>query len=504
MEKSIFQIATLPEKKLRTDVLVITLDQKFVKTRKKTFERFPEYIAKYLKEYLEFKDFKGSFKETALFYLPKESSIKRIFLIGTGDIGIPSPEDFRSIGYLISEMQEKTSSNRVHIFQGQAEYCSEETIEAICEGILFQRYSFKNYKSESKKEKKNMQFVCTCSKEQYTPRYNWTQNSTRCVMQGVFLARDLANEPSNNMTPAILKDRVLSEFKDAQNIKTEIFDQKWLEKNNFNALLSVSKGSREAPYLISLKYSPKEKARKRLLLVGKGVTFDSGGISIKPSAGMEEMKYDMAGAAAVIGTMKSISLLEPKLEVAALVPAVENMPGGSASKPGDIIKAYNGKTVEIINTDAEGRLILADALAYGIEQYEPDAVIDLATLTGACIVSLGDKMAGLFSNSDVLANALLESAAPSGDRLWRLPLDKLYEKDIESEFADIKNLGSRWGGAIHAAKFLENFTGKVKWAHIDMAGPANDVKNIDYLGKGAAGYGPRLICKALKSLEKVL
>jgi len=504
MEKSIFQIATLPEKQLRTDVLVITIDKKFVKTRKKTFERFPEYVAKYLREYLEFKDFKGGFKETALFYLPKESAIKRIFLIGTGDQGVPSPDDFRDVGYLISQMQEKTSSTRVHIFQGRAEYCGEETIQAVCEGILFQKYSFNVYKSESKKAKKNVQFVCTCSKAQYTPRYNWTQNSAHCMMQGVILARDLANEPSNNMTPAILKDRVLKEFEDDERIKTEAYDQKWLEKNKFNALLSVSKGSKETPYLISLKYSPKEKARKHLLLVGKGVTFDSGGISIKPGAGMEEMKFDMAGAAAVIGTMKSISLLEPKIEVTALVPAVENMPGGNAVKPGDIIEAYNGKTVEIINTDAEGRLILADALAYGVEKYKPDAVIDFATLTGACMVSLGDKMAGLFSNSDELANALLESGEPSGDRLWRLPLDKLYEKDIESETADIKNVGSRWGGAITAAKFLENFTGKVKWAHIDMAGTANDVKNIDYLGKGATGYGPRLICSALKSLEKVL
>ncbi len=504
MEKSIFQIATLPEKGLRTDVLVITLDKKFIKTRKKAFEGFPDYAAKYLKEYLEYKDFKGDFKETALFYLPKESTIKRIFLIGTGDEGELTQEGFRSIGYLISQMQEKISANRVHIFQGRADYCGEDTIQAVCEGILFQKYSFEVYKSESKKEKKNVQFICTCSKAQYTPRYNWSQNSTYAVMQGVIFARDLANEPSNNMTPEILKNRVLDEFNESESIKTEIFDQKWLEKNKLNALLSVSKGSKEPPYLISIKYSPKEKVRKRLLLVGKGVTFDSGGISIKPSANMEEMKYDMAGAAAVIGAMKSISLLGPKIEVIALVPAVENMPGGNAAKPGDIVKAYNGKTIEIIDTDAEGRLILADALAYGVEKYQPDAVIDFATLTGACMVSLGDKMAGLFSNSDELANALLQSGVPSGDRLWRLPLDKLYEKDIESEIADIKNLGSRWGGAITAAKFLENFVGKVKWAHIDMAGTANDVKNIDYLGKGASGYGPRLICKALKSLEKVL
>jgi leucyl aminopeptidase len=219
---------------------------------------------------------------------------------------------------------------------------------------------------------------------------------------------------------------------------------------------------------------------------------------------MEEMKYDMSGAASVIGSMDIVSRLSPRFEVIGAIPAVENMPGGNAIKPGDVVTAFNGKTIEIINTDAEGRLILADALAYVEKEYSPQVMLDFATLTGSCMVALGDKRAGLFSNNEELSKLLKESGELAGERLWPMPMDDLYKKELESEVADIKNIGSRWGGAISAAKFLEEFVSKTTWAHIDMAGTANDIKHEDYLGKGATGFGTRLIGRALKLFEKYL
>jgi len=500
----VFQIATLPAQNLRTDLLAIVLTKKFVRSRKKSYEPFPDYIAKPIREFLQYKDFKGDLKENALFYPHSKTTVKRILFVGSGDESKYSPDQFREFGYLIAEEQEKVRAKRVHLFLGNIEFCKEDLIRVFSEGILFKKYRFEKFKSRAPKKQPYGQFVFSCNKTQYTPQFRRIQVQTQAVMAGVKLARDLANTPSNQLTPAKLKNAALKHFANEANIKTEVHETQWLKKNNFNALMAVAQGSKEEPFLLTLKYTPKGKKVKRLLLVGKGVTFDSGGISIKPALKMEEMKYDMAGAAAVIGSMESVRKLNPKLEIIALIPLVENMPGGGAVKPGDVVTAYNGKTIEIINTDAEGRLILADALAYGVEKYKPDAVIDFATLTGACVVALGDKMAGVFSNSRRLVRGLLEAAEPSGDRLWQLPLHTYYAKELESTVADLKNIGGRWGGAITAAEFLQNFIGKCRWAHIDMAGTAYDISVPDYYGKGATGYGPRLICRALKTLEKIL
>ena len=499
-----FQIATLPNEVLRSDMLVITLSRDFIQTRRKSFNQFPVYISELLKTFLEYRDFKGEYKESAVFYPPKGSAIKRLCLLGLGEEKEVDQDKFRAIGNLMVEFQERLSAKRVHLFLGNINYCKEEIIQAVSEGVLYKKYRFEKYKTSAKQKVTSGLFIFACMKKQYTPKFRKAQLAIKAIMEGVNLARDLANEPSNHLTPGILKNYVLDHFKEIKNIKTEVHDKHWLEKNGLNALLAVSGGSKEEPCLITLKYTPPKSTKKRLLLVGKGVTFDSGGISIKPAANMEEMKYDMAGAAAVIGSMEAISRLQPRFEVVAIIPAVENMPGGSAVKPGDVVAAFNDKTIEIINTDAEGRLILADALAYGVKKYKPGAVIDFATLTGACVVALGDKMAGLFTNSENLRAALTEAAELSGDRVWPMPLSNLYAKDLESDVADLKNLGGRWGGAITAAKFLENFTAKTKWAHVYMAGTAYDVKNIDYLGKGATGFGPRLVCQALKALEKIL
>jgi leucyl aminopeptidase len=263
-----------------------------------------------------------------------------------------------------------------------------------------------------------------------------------------------------------------------------------------------NQGSAVEPKLIILEHAPKHYS-KTILLVGKGITFDSGGVSLKPAAGMEDMKYDMCGGAAVLSAMQAVAVDKPKVRVVALVPATDNMSGSSAIKPGDIITHYNGITSEVVNTDAEGRLILADALAYGIKQYKPDCAVDLATLTGAVIVGLGHHRTGLMSNNDALAEALTEAGEDAGEKLWRLPLDSEYSKQIESDVADIKNIGGKGGGAITAAAYLQKFVGETPWAHLDIAGTAWNFTKKSYIPKGPSGIGVRTLLRFIDGWAKL-
>ncbi len=499
-----FQIATIPRLDLNTELFVVFVQEKFVKQRNKSYTDFPEEVHAPLQDLFALRDFKGKLFKTRLIYPQKKNGIKRIFIVGTGDQKKLSCDDFRNLGKLIADKQEELSVKRVHLFLANIKGFREDFIRCFSEGILFQKYHFEQHKSEKPTKRKNGRFIFLCNRKEYTPRFRQILLETESIMNGVSITRDLANQPSNHLTPHALKNYVLKHFKNTRNIQTTILDESAMRQKKFGALLSVSKGSAEPPYLIIMHYKPVKKTSKRLVLVGKGVTFDSGGISIKPSANMEEMKFDMCGAAAVVGSMDVISHFKPKFEVIALLPAVENMPGGKATKPGDVVTAYNGKTIEIINTDAEGRLILADALAYAAKEYKPKIILDFATLTGACVVALGDKNAGIFSNSEKLAHLLKERGVFSGDQVWPMPMDDDYKKELESETADLKNIGSRWGGAITAAKFLEHFVEEITWAHIDIAGTSYDVKNKDYLGKGATGFGTRLIGRSLKQLEKII
>ncbi len=497
-----FQIATVPRLGLNTNLLVIFLSKKFVKLRQKSFSGFPKDIHQDIQKFLEYKDFKGELNETALIYTNKSKKVERIFMIGLGDGEEPNADEARLIGFNIAEMQEKIRARRVHLYLGNLKVCHIDFIRYITEGIYFQRYRFLEYKTEPSKREIKTKFIYVCHKKEYTPRFRQTVVEVQNFMAGVTITKDLANQPANYLNPEKLVEFVRMHFKDTPHITLEILDRKSLEKKGLNAILAVARGSAQPPYLILIKYTPSKKSTKSLALVGKGVTFDSGGISIKPAANMDEMKYDMSGAAAVIGSMHVVNLQQPAMNVYGIIPAVENMPGGNATRPGDIIKAYNGKTIEILNTDAEGRLILADALAYTVDRIKPNIIIDFATLTGACVVALGDKRAGLFTKDEKLKNILTQYSETAGDLLWPMPMDDIYNKDLESDVADIKNIGSRWAGAITAAKFLEHFVGKVRWAHIDMAGTANHVKHKEYLGKGATGFGPRLIGSSLNKIEK--
>ncbi|WP_079436938.1 leucyl aminopeptidase [Zoogloea sp. LCSB751] len=290
------------------------------------------------------------------------------------------------------------------------------------------------------------------------------------VAEGIALAKNLGNLPGNVCTPGYLATTARKLAKDHK-IKVEVLERADMEKLGMGSLLSVARGSHEPPKFIILNYKGGKAKDKPVVLVGKGITFDTGGISLKPGEGMDEMKYDMCGAASVLGTFKAIARMELPINVVGLVPTTENMPGGSAIKPGDIVTSMSGQTIEILNTDAEGRLILCDALTYA-ERYEPAAVVDIATLTGACIIALGNATSGLLANDDELAAELLASGQAAGDKAWQLPLWDEYQDMLKSNFADIPNIGSKGAGTITAACFLSRFTKAYKWAHLDIAGTA--------------------------------
>jgi leucyl aminopeptidase len=295
-------------------------------------------------------------------------------------------------------------------------------------------------------------------------------NQGLAIAEGMALAKNLGNLPPNICHPTYLAEQaeaMANEFK----LDCEILDRTAMETLGMHSLLAVAKGAHQPPKLIVLSYKGAKASEKPLVLVGKGVTFDTGGISLKPSAEMDEMKYDMCGAAGVLGTMQAVARMQLAINLTVIVPATENMPGGNATRPGDIVSSMSGQTIEILNTDAEGRLILCDALTYA-ERFEPDTVIDVATLTGACVVALGGVASGLFANKDSLARDLLDAGDEAHDRAWHMPLWDDYQELLKSPFADMGNIGGRWGGAITAACFLSRFTKKYDWAHLDIAGTA--------------------------------
>lgn len=322
------------------------------------------------------------------------------------------------------------------------------------------------------------------------------------IVGGVSVARDLVNMPAQSMTPDHLAEAAERIAKaGGKQIKVKILDREQCTKLGMGAYLAVALGSDNPPKFIHLTYKPTRPTKKSVAIVGKGVTFDSGGLSLKPADGMMTMKCDMAGAASVLGLFATLAALQPRVEVHGIIAAVENMPSGKAIRPGDIVKASNGKTIEILNTDAEGRLTLADALHYAVG-LDVDAVIDLATLTGACVVALGEEITGLMSNDDELAEKLLESAQDAGEKMWEMPLEKRYRSLIDSEIADLRNIPtSRYGGSLTAGLFLQEFVNEVPWAHLDIAGPAFAEKPMaSYIGKGGTGHGVRTLVEYLERM----
>ncbi len=360
-------------------------------------------------------------------------------------------------------------------------------------GGLLRAYRFDKYRGKKKNDKPRLEALAIM-----TTRWSEAKalfNHLQKTAQGVTLARDLVSEPANIMDPATMAQaaRALEKY----GIEVEIFGREAMDKLGMHALLGVAQGSEKPPFLAVMHWrgAPEAKDRKPLALIGKGVTFDTGGISLKPPVGMWDMKFDMAGAAAVIGTMKTLAMRKAKANVVGLIGLVENMPSGRAQRPGDIVKSASGQTIEVLNTDAEGRLVLADVLWYAQKHCKPCAMIDLATLTGAIVVSLGEEYAGLFSNDDALAVSLTKAGEAVDERLWRMPLHKAYDKQLDSPIADVKNIGDAGkAGSITGAMFLQRFVEKgLPWAHLDIAGMAWANKDKPLCPKGASGFGVRLL-----------
>jgi leucyl aminopeptidase len=325
--------------------------------------------------------------------------------------------------------------------------------------------------------------------------------AVRMFRSSVYLARDLANRPANDLTPEAMASAAKEMAEEVGGLRVTVLGVKELQKEKCGGILSVAEGSQQEPRMIVIEHRPK-KPKRSVVLVGKGVTFDAGGISLKPAAGMGWMKYDMCGAATVMGVMRAVAEMELPIKVVGLIPAAENLPSGTALKPGDIITMASGKTVEVDNTDAEGRLLLADALHYA-ERFNPDIVIDFATLTGACVVALGHECAGIMGNDDELIGALQTLGEDVGERVWHMPLYGEYFSYLKSEWADMKNAGSRWGGAVTAGTFLKQFVPeKVSWAHLDIAGVGYMEKEHNGLPVGATGFGVVLVASYLRNLLK--
>jgi len=314
------------------------------------------------------------------------------------------------------------------------------------------------------------------------------------LMAGVYLARDLVNEPPSVTTARYLGEQAKLHCR-GKGLSVEVWDKRKIAARKLAGLLAVNRGSSEEPRFILIRYRP-PRAKKKVALIGKGITFDSGGLSLKAPKAMETMKVDMAGGAAIIGVMSRLSYLRPEIEVAGYIPTTDNLPSGSAQKPGDIIRYLNGKTIEVVNTDAEGRLILADALALAARE-RPDCMITVATLTGACMVALGSQVGGIFGNRQTLVDNLVRCGREVGEKLWQLPLVKEYREEIKSSVADIKNVGGSYGGAITAALILEEFVDGVPWAHLDIAGPAFAEKETATCPKGGTGFGVRTLLRFL-------
>jgi leucyl aminopeptidase len=361
--------------------------------------------------------------------------------------------------------------------------------EAAAIGTVLGAYSFDEYKSDPKTSKiASLTLVeCDMSDEEIA--------SALSLADGVVLARDLVNRPAADTPPTALAE-IASGL--SAEVDVKVFDEDEIVEAGFGGLIAVNLGADRPARMVVMRYSPNG-AEKTVAFVGKGIVFDSGGLSIKPASGMETMKTDMAGAAAVMGAVKAIAELGVSVNVIGITPLTENLTGGSAQKPGDVMRAYNGKTIEVLNTDAEGRLVLADGLALAAES-EPDLIVDIATLTGAAKVALGPLIGGLFASDDEAAELVLSAAEAAGEKMWRMPLEPEYKPLIESDIADMKNTAGRWGGAITAGLILSEFVGDVPWVHLDVAGPARADKNDHYISKGGTGFGVATLVEVARAL----
>ncbi|MDY6892181.1 MAG: leucyl aminopeptidase [Chloroflexota bacterium] len=439
-------------------------------------------------------EIKGKLNEVTVIHTMGKLESERVAVVGLGKQEKFTYDTIRGVTAAACRSLKKVGAKRVATIvhgAGIGGMDVEKSVQALAEGSILGLYAFREHITKSPDNGEIQELVIVEHDESKVPVIERGVHLGRILAEATNFTRDMVNQPANYMTPTDMVGmarRVADDWK----LEFSVLERDEMEKLGMGALLGVAQGSKQPPKFIILSYRGDGHDASTVGLIGKGITFDSGGISIKPSENMDEMKSDMAGGAAVIGAMRAIAELKPWINVTGLIPATENLPGGAAVKPGDILKAMNGKTIEVANTDAEGRLILADALCYA-KKLGFTPLIDIATLTGACVVALGDICTGAFTNDQELVAMVMKAGEEAGEKIWQLPMYEEYKELNKSEVADIKNTGGRYGGAITAAQFLAEFSEDTPWVHLDIAGTSFLKKEKTYLGKGATGAGVRTL-----------
>ena len=448
----------------------------------------------------EITGFKGKKDSIVDLLAPQGLKFPRLVLVGTDKTASYGPEDWLNLGGSIRGLLSGKEGPAAHVFLEAADgEIAPADVASFALGVLLRGYKFKKYKTKARKkdgaksesnDRSLKKIVIHCADPRAAGQ---AFASGRAIADGVTLTRDLVNEPANVLGPAEFAARAKQLTK--LGVQVEVLSEKVLQRLGMNALLAVGQGSDKPSHVAVMQWrGAGAKAGEPIVFVGKGVTFDAGGISLKPAAGMEDMKGDMAGAACVVGLMHALAARKAKVNAVGIIGLVENMPSGSAMRPGDVVTAMSGQTIEVLNTDAEGRMVLADCLWYAQDRFKPKALINLATLTGAVMVALGKEHAGLFSNSNELSERLIAAGSVTGEKLWRLPLGPKYDKMIDSKVADMKNTGGKWGGSISAAQFLQRFVKEgTPWAHLDIAGTAMSSVDSEINRSWGSGFGVRLL-----------
>ncbi|MCX7779356.1 MAG: leucyl aminopeptidase [Negativicutes bacterium] len=442
----------------------------------------------------------GKFGEINVLHTLGLMPAKRVIIAGIGKDKDFDAEKLRALMGNAARAVVKYDSRIVATYVSHLPVEARQATQAVVEGLILGAYQFNEYKTEKKPVKKIEKLYLAIPHSAERESLQAIAYKAKIIAESVNFTRDLVNHPASAMTPSHMADYA-NAMAQQYGLEATIFAQTEIDKLKMHAFLAVAQGSAQPPKLIMLRYTGNTAASEYTALIGKGITFDSGGISLKPSEGMDEMKTDMAGGAAVLGAMRAIAQLKPKVNLLAIVPCAENMPSGTAIKPGDVISSMAGKSIEIVNTDAEGRLLLADALTYA-KHLGANKLVDIATLTGACVVALGSVASGVISNHDGWCNKVLGAAAQSGEKMWRLPAYDEYKEQIKSPIADLKNSGGRPAGAITAGLFLAAFAGETPWAHIDIAGTATINKDSGYNPKGATGAGVRTLIQLAQDLAQ--
>jgi len=446
-------------------------------------------------------EIKGKLNEITIIHSLGKLPAARVAVVGLGKQPELSQDKVRgAVAESCRLLRQKGVSSIASIAQGAgvANISPEGAAQAMTEGALLGTYSFRKHITKKTEYGEIKELTIVDADKARLPLLEQGCYKGRILAEATNLARDMVNEPANYMTPTHMAETATG-LSQSYGLELSILEQEQMQELRMGALLGVAQGSRQPPKFIVLTYRGGDPAEVDIALIGKGITFDSGGISIKPGEKMEAMKGDMAGGAAVMAAISGIAQLKPKLNVTAIIPATENLPGGSALKPGDLLTAMNGKTIEIISTDAEGRLILADALSYA-NKLGARLIVDAATLTGACRVALGEMCSGAFGNNQELMDKVLAAGSEAGELVWQMPMIEKYKEQLKSDVADVKNVGKRWGGAITAAQFLAEFAGDTSWVHLDIA--SLNEKEEGYLVKGATGVPARTLINLVLSLAK--